>query len=81
MSQLRDDLYNRIRERHIQWNKDSAALYQMAGLKPRHLQQDVFVVLMIEVVGFCYRFDLRPEEIAESISMAIKHFDEMEAKQ
>ena len=71
MSQLRDDLHRRITERHNQWHNDSVDLYQMAGLRAHHLAQDVFTILMVEIVGYCFRFNLEPEEIADAIDTAL----------
>ena len=51
MSQLRDDLHRRITEKHNQWHRDAVDLYQIADLKPHHLAQDVFTILMVEIVG------------------------------
>jgi hypothetical protein len=71
MSQLRDDLHRRITERHNQWHNDSVDLYRMAGLRAHHHAQDVFTILMIEIVGYCLRFDLEPEEISFAIQTAL----------
>ena len=71
MSQLRDDLHRRITEKHHQWYNDSVDLYQMAGLRAHHLAQDVFTILMVEIVGYCARFNLGPEEIADAIETAL----------
>ena len=81
MSQLRDDLHRRITERHNQWHRDSVDLYQMAGLKPHHLAQDIFTILMVEIVGYCIKFELDPEEISESIVQALEHLKQKVVEQ
>ena len=75
MSQLRDDLHRRITERHNQWHRDSVDLYQMAGMRAHHLAQDVFTILMVEIVGYCHQFNLEPEEISDAINVARRGFD------
>jgi hypothetical protein len=81
MSQLRDDLQRRITERHNQWHNDSIDLYKMAGLRGHHLAQDVFTILMVDLVGYCFKFDLEPEEISDAIQMALLALKEREAEQ
>jgi len=80
MSQLRNDLHKRITEKHNQWHNDSIDLYRMAGLRAHHLVQDVFTVLMVEIVGYCMKYDLEPDEIAASIAVAIEHMEQREAE-
>lgn len=48
-SQVRQDLMNRIAQKHQQWIKDCGQLYEMGGLWPAQLEHDLFLLLMAEL--------------------------------
>lgn len=75
-SQLRIDLDNRINEKLDQWQRDSASLYEMAGLPAEECAQDIFMALLIQTTHLVHRFDLDPDAVAESMKFALGRLKE-----
>jgi hypothetical protein len=71
MSQLREDLENRIIEKHQQWKRDSAALYEMGGLELSDFMQDYYLIIVAEMCKVMYAFDIPCDPVFNSIRKTV----------
>jgi|KBSMisStaDraftv2_1062788.scaffolds.fasta_scaffold1270338_2 hypothetical protein len=64
---LRNDLLDRIKEKHDQWFADSMELYKMGGLKPGQAVNDVITVMTYQVVWLLDYYDVDLNEFIDGL--------------
>jgi len=55
---IRNDLLDRIKDRHLVWWNDSLELYKMAGLKPSAFGNDVLTVLTYQIIWMLQHYEV-----------------------
>ena len=58
MTQIRDDLLNRIKEKHDLWFKDSMDLYKIAAMRPSQAANDAIYVMTYNIVWLLEHYDV-----------------------
>jgi len=76
--QLRDDLLNRIKDRHFVWWNDSMDLYKIAGLKPSAFGNDVLTVLTYQIVWMLRHYEIDINAFAKILRQSYKAYKDLE---
>ena len=76
--QLRDDLLNRIKDKHFVWWNDSMELYKMADLKPSAFGNDVLVVLMFQICWMLKHYKIDLNIFVKSLRVSMKAFEDID---
>jgi hypothetical protein len=75
---LRNDLLDRIKDRHMVWWNDSMDLYRMAGLKPSAFGNDVLSVLTFQICWMLEHYKIDTDTFVKSLRAARKAYGEIE---
>ena len=76
-SSLRNDLLDRIKDKHFMWWKDSLELYRMAGLKPAAFGNDVLFVLTYQLAWMLEHYEIDTDTFVDSLRAARKAYVEV----
>jgi len=76
--QLRNDLLDRIKDRHFVWWNDSLQLYQMAGLKSAQFGNDVLTVLTYQIVWMLEHYNVDTEIFIEMLRASRKAYQDID---
>ena len=76
--QLRNDLLDRIKDRHFVWWNDSLQLYQMAGLKSAQFGNDVLTVLTYQIVWMLEHYNVDTENFIEMLRASRKAYQDID---
>ena len=76
--QLRNDLLDRIKDRHFVWWHDSLQLYQMAGLKSAQFGNDVLTVLTYQIVWMLEHYNVDTEIFIEMLRASRKAYQDID---
>ena len=74
---LRNDLLDRIKDRHMVWWNDSLELYRMAGLKPSAFGNDVLFVLTYQIAWMLEHYEIETDAFVDSLRAARKAYVEV----
>jgi len=75
---LRNDLLDRIKDKHFMWWKDSLELYRMAGLKPAAFGNDVLFVMTYQIVWMLEHYKIDTDTFVEGLRAARKSYQDIE---
>jgi len=76
--QLRDDLLDRIKDRHFVWWNDSMELYKMAGLKPSQFGNDAMTVLTYQIVWMLQHYEVDLDAFIKILRQSFKAYKDTE---
>jgi hypothetical protein len=76
--QLRNDLLDRIKDRHFVWWNDSMDLYKIAGLKPSAFGNDVLTVLTYQIVWMLRHYEIDINAFAKILRQSYKAYKDLE---
>ena len=76
-SSLRNDLLDRIKDKHFVWWNDSMELYRMAGLKPSAFGNDVLFVLTYQLAWMLEHYEIDTDTFVDSLRAARKAYVEV----
>jgi len=74
---LRNDLLDRIKDKHMVWWKDSLELYRMAGLKPSAFGNDVLFELTYQLAWMLEHYEIDTDTFVDSLRAARKAYVEV----
>jgi len=75
--QLRDDMLNRIKDRHFVWWNDSMELYKMAGLKPSAFGHDATIVLTYQLCWMLEHYELDLDDFIKILRSSMKAYQQV----
>jgi hypothetical protein len=76
-SNLRNDLLDRIKDKHFVWWHDSLELYRMAGLKPSAFGNDVLFVMTYQIVWMLEHYKIDTDAFVEGLRAARKSYQDI----
>ena len=76
--QLRDDLLNRIKDRHFVWWNDSMDLYKIAGLKPSAFGNDVLTVLTYQIIWMLRHYEVDMNAFIKILRQSYKAYKDLD---
>ena len=74
-STLRNDLLDRIKDKHFVWWNDSMELYRMAGLKPSAFGNDVLTVLTFQICWMLQHYEIEVDTFVKSLRAAMTAYE------
>jgi len=74
--QLRNDLLDRIKDRHCVWWNDSMELYKMAGLKASAFGNDVLCVLTFQICWMLKHYEIDLDVFVKMLRAAMKPYED-----
>jgi len=77
-SSLRNDLLDRIKDKHFVWWNDSMELYRMAGLKPSQFGNDVITVLTFQICWMLKHYEIDLDVFVKSLQASMKAYEDIE---
>jgi hypothetical protein len=78
--QIRNDLMERIKDKHDVWFDDSIELYKMGRLKPHEAANDMISIMTYQIVWLLDFYDIELEEFAKGMQQTHRLFKQSEAK-
>jgi hypothetical protein len=73
MSQLRNDLLERIKDKHDLWFHDAMELYEMGRLRSHHCANDAITVMSYQIVWLLEYYDVDLEEFIKGLRQMMAH--------
>lgn len=77
-SSLRNDLLDRIKDKHFVWWNDSLELYRMAGLRSSQFGNDVLTVLTYQIVWMLDHYKVDLDVFIEGLRHSYKAYKDIE---
>jgi hypothetical protein len=77
-SSLRNDLLDRIKDRHFVWWNDSLELYRMAGFKPSAFGNDVLTVLTYQVIWMLQHYEVDLDAFIKILRQSFKAYKDLD---
>jgi len=74
-SGLRNDLLDRIKDKHSTWWNDRLELYKMAGLKPSAFGNDVLTVLTFQICWMLKHYEIEVDTFVKSLRAAMTAYE------
>ena len=74
---IRNDLLDRIKDKHFVWWNDSLELYRMAGLKPSAFGNDVLTVLSYQIVWMLAHYKVDLDVFIEALRHSFKAYQDI----
>jgi hypothetical protein len=71
-SEMRRDLFKRIRDKHYDWARDSANLYEMGELSARHTAEDVLTVTADFLANAVLSLEIEEEHLFKTLHELIE---------
>jgi hypothetical protein len=69
---MRRDLFRRIRDRHFDWARDSASLYEMGELSSRHAAEDIITVVADFLANGILALEINEAQFFETLHKMIE---------
>jgi hypothetical protein len=79
-SELRLDLFRRIRERHYDWARDSTNLYEMGELSARQTAEDILTVTADFLVKAVLALNVNEADLFQNLHELIERRRKREAE-
>ena len=75
---IRNDLLDRIKDRHLVWWNDSLELYKMAGLKPSAFGNDVLTVLTYQIIWMLQHYEVDLDVFIKILRQSYKTYKDID---
>lgn len=75
-TQIRNDLLDRIKDKHDQWFEDAIELYKMGRLKPHEAANDTITVMTYQIVWLLDFYEIDLDEFIKGMKQTYRFYQE-----